>query len=514
LLKTADTLNEKFPIVLIWFFIWMAFIILYVFSFVMWDFVRWGIGAFLALILAGICFAVKNYVRKGSRKDFLISAGVTVGISFVMVLVFFLFSGGCYADEPLELYFRVSHRDICKQFDICHVYLTVGEDVARNIIVHIHTHKNISGLTVYYDTSSYASASEYRYRVTPDTYYHTTISHFTDRYVHYAYLYDLQPNTTYYFVIGSQDTVIDDYGVRKFKTTYGEDDGIHFITGGDVGLFPNSQVLLNMTTLSEPAFLALGGDLAYGNGFPACYGRWDLWLETMVNNLISPNGNIIPVVTSIGNHEAGGFHKKANSEPFYSAYFVHQPLEGRSPFELKRYHAHYLGSHSMFLSLDSGVIEEIGGDQAAWIESQFQLHPERYNTMAMYHAGLYPSLRRPNKTLHVELRANWQPIFDKYNLKVAFENHDHGYKRTYPIRNNLVVPSGEGTIYMGDGALGVESRKPVRDEEHDWYLDEVSGDNHFLEIKLTNSTLTVLATNITNEVFDELELHTGQNPSN
>ena len=51
----------------------------------------------------------------------------------------------------------------------------------------------------------------------------------------------------------------------------------------------------------------------------------------------------------------------------------------------------------------------------------------------------------------------WLPLFDRYNVVGAFENHVHQFKRTYPLKNGEVVNDTEGTIYFGDGAWGINT---------------------------------------------------------
>jgi hypothetical protein len=55
------------------------------------------------------------------------------------------------------------------------------------------------------------------------------------------------------------------------------------------------------------------------------------------------------------------------------------------------------------------------------------------------------------------IREHWCPLFDEYGVQLAFEHHDHAYKRTYPIRKGTVDP--RGVVYLGDGAWGVTVRK-------------------------------------------------------
>lgn len=51
-------------------------------------------------------------------------------------------------------------------------------------------------------------------------------------------------------------------------------------------------------------------------------------------------------------------------------------------------------------------------------------------------------------------------------MKLSFENHDHSYKRTKRLKNN--VEDVNGTVYLGDGCLGVDAR-PRSDAGLRWY---------------------------------------------
>jgi hypothetical protein len=47
-------------------------------------------------------------------------------------------------------------------------------------------------------------------------------------------------------------------------------------------------------------------------------------------------------------------------------------------------------------------------------------------------------------------------LFDRYGVQLAFENHDHTFKRTYPLRAGKLDP--RGTVYLGDGCLSEHPR--------------------------------------------------------
>jgi len=84
------------------------------------------------------------------------------------------------------------------------------------------------------------------------------------------------------------------------------------------------------------------------------------------------------------------------------------------------------------------IIERPDGTQAEWLEGQLKELSEnpsiRWKT-ALYHVPMWPSVRSESDSAVTATRAAWSPIFDKYQLHIGFENHDHSYKRTKPIRD-------------------------------------------------------------------------------
>jgi len=108
-------------------------------------------------------------------------------------------------------------------------------------------------------------------------------------------------------------------------------------------------------------------------------------------------------------------------------------------------------------------MEQPGGTQGSWIDSQLQTtvnDPRHLWRTALYHVPLWPSVRELGDSSVKATREAWSPLFDKYSLHVGFENHDHSYKRTKPIRNQQVAADGNGTIFLGDGSWGVTPRTP------------------------------------------------------
>lgn len=100
------------------------------------------------------------------------------------------------------------------------------------------------------------------------------------------------------------------------------------------------------------------------------------------------------------------------------------------------------------------------------------------------------------------VREHFVPLFERYGVKLAFENHDHTFKRTKKIRNGRVHP--DGIVYIGDGSWGVSTRS-ADDKHQRWWLEKVSDDHHFWNITLFPKSRTFEAFNEQGALLDSFE---------
>eukprot|EP00026_Physarum_polycephalum_P004488 Phypoly_transcript_04509.p1 GENE.Phypoly_transcript_04509~~Phypoly_transcript_04509.p1 ORF type:complete len:383 (+),score=63.00 Phypoly_transcript_04509:884-2032(+) len=319
------------------------------------------------------------------------------------------------------------------------------------------------------------------------------------RWVNWADVTNLAPDTTYYFIavyIKDGKTVVSDkeYKVRTIPTngTY------NFVTGGDVSSDINSEKLIKHAASKTPYFAVIGGDNAYDNGFKTCYLRWDKWFHKKKKKKNQNDGGYsIPLILAIGNHETGGFYAQPGDDPYYTSYFPQQlNLQNVDPRFRLSYHSHRLGD-STFIILDSDVVARMDGAQKTWLEAQLAASTSKVKVV-VYHGNIYPSAHLNEEMSH-KGREHWVPLFDKYNVTMAFENHLHLFKRTKPLRNNKV--DANGITYFGDGTWGVMSN--IVKLAHDFYIEKVNRNQHFFSVTMQNySYLTVSAIEKSGNVFD------------
>jgi hypothetical protein len=180
---------------------------------------------------------------------------------------------------------------------------------------------------------------------------------------------------------------------------------------------------------------------------------------------------VIPVVAAIGNHVVWGGYldrhpgyvqtviwRQRIAQVFYQVFpFTGQPGYAALDF------ADYLS----LVFLDTDHTNPIDGQQKDWLKHTLAARNDGRHLFPVYHVTAYPSLRAYGDKTQTRVREHWVPLFEAHNVKVAFEHHDHLYKRTEPIRNGKVDPSG--VVYIGDGSFGlVRSNREIKKPEDTW----------------------------------------------
>ncbi len=293
----------------------------------------------------------------------------------------------------------------------------------------------------------------------------------------------------------------EDSGYRKFRTMpENANEPIRFATGGDVRHTRHMMELTNRQAAAyKPDFIVWGGDLAYADGLEERLYRWHEYLEVMMNTLITNEKRVIPVLAGIGNHEVRGYHYSNDD---------HETREGIPPYtqtdESRRQIAPYyfdlfafpgqpgygvldFGEYMSIILLDTEHANPIEGEQTEWLESVLEERKGIPHIFPNYHIPAWPSVREPDGSNPKLIRENWIPLFQEAGVRVAFENHDHAYKRTYPLRDGEINPNG--IVYIGDGAWGVYTRPIGGGDDPDfwayhgknpWYLKRASDERHFI----------------------------------
>lgn len=296
--------------------------------------------------------------------------------------------------------------------------------------------------------------------------------------VHRAEITGLQPGTEYRFRIGG------DARIHRFRTMPAKaTDTFSFISGGDCGV--NSHVTANniLAAKQNPMFALIGGDIAYDNGHDI---KTNLaFYRNYSQHMVDADGRRVPMVVAIGNHEVkGGFKAKRADGPLF--FNLHDAL-----FADHSYATLDFGDYLSLALLDSGHVAPIEGEQTAWLDRVLAERTERPHVIAVDHVPCYPSYRAAEgtdlKPAPGQLnRKYWVPLFERHNVDVVLEHHDHTFKRTRPMKDGKFA--ADGIVYLGDGSWGKirppkapESRPylAVADDSYHISLHRLEGDERF-----------------------------------
>ena len=312
------------------------------------------------------------------------------------------------------------------------------------------------------------------------------------RFLHRVRLYNLRADTTYYFVVKNVGT---DYSREmKFRTLPNDNSRIRVVVGGDLGVKKDLSQVSRLAMAEEPHVILIGGDIAYDNGLAITSGRWINWFSLMKDVMISPKGYLIPLVVAIGNHEVSPYGIYSKKSSFYFSLFP----QGR---DKKAYFSRKLGNHTILIVLDTGHYHSYK-EQVNWLGETLKKHQGLSNRIALYHIPLFPSHHaiewKKNKGLKY-----WQPLFDRYKLTLALENHEHTFKRSFPLKGREVAV--KGTVYLGDGCWGRTPRS-IDANNSRWYLAKVKSVYHVWDLQIGQDSIVGRATGESNMVYDHINI--------
>lgn len=346
-----------------------------------------------------------------------------------------------------------------------------------------------------------------------------------DRRIMRVELTGLQPDSTYEFRLQPEGRLYYFKTLADFRNSDFHEGrrSLRFAVGGDTRHRQSWMERTNRQIMAyEPDFIVWGGDLAYADGNPDNIKSWYEFFDAC-RTLIAEDGRVTPVVVGIGNHEmyidkGGHFHFmfadfedteqwRAENAPYFFSLFAFPGQPGYDVIDF--------GDYLSLLILDSDHANPMDGQQLAWLEDALQQRsspgmtesstPASRHIIPVYHVPGYPSVRDFDLSVSVKVRELWSPLFERHGIRIAFEHHDHAYKRTVPILQNEEVAAEEGIVYVGDGAWGVRTREPHNAAET-WYLAKAESARHGIIVELTGNRIDVTVVSENGQVIDEFSL--------
>lgn len=341
--------------------------------------------------------------------------------------------------------------------------------------------------------------------------YQSLPSEYESRDIFTAQLTGLEPDTQYAFRI--KGVSMSDQNIYFFKTF--NPSNFTIVNGGDIGINEESKQMNNYGLKNtHPDLMMIGGDISYDNNFPECYRATDQILMDLPHAVPQHGTNyiqLIPMIKAAGNHDLGvnannNIQLRENKyEPLFKHYYPQNSKNGNAPLlsQRKSYFYHLIGNTTLIISLDSGYGTPINGEQSEWLERILKRHQGIPFKFVHYHEPLYPACDfKVDKTQELGFKY-WVPLFEKYNVTIVFENHNHSLKRTYNMMNGQ--KSETGPIYIGDGAWGALDHpcETLRTK----YLAAYQAVNHVWVIDVTEGSLFIKAIGKDRKILDELVIN-------
>lgn len=309
---------------------------------------------------------------------------------------------------------------------------------------------------------------------------------------HHALLDELEPATTYYFVVASDGQVSREF---HFVTAPEDDRPIKLLFGGDSRRPPSlpaahtdrraiNRMIAEMVD-EDPEILALfhGGDYC-------TRAQWRFMTDWLSDHelTITDAGRILPIIPARGNHDRDVVFE----EMFYWPNRDHD-----------YYYATELTEKIVLLTLNTEISK--AGDQRNWLEDQLrhQREEDKKWIIVQYHVPSYGSVKSYRQG--DAQRLHWVPLFEQFDVDLVCEADHHSLKRTVPIRNDQHDPE-RGIVYIGDGGMGVPQRTP---DPSRWYLQSpgmTTSAHHIHRLELGQEQLRVEAIGLDRETLDAFTL--------
>jgi hypothetical protein len=287
---------------------------------------------------------------------------------------------------------------------------------------------------------------------------------------HHVLADGLQPDTQYRYRLshdGGSST-------GTFRTAPASAVPFRFVAFGDQGDSAAAQAVDGQIRRLAPNLVFLVGDLCYASTTggldprgvlppTVSHGVWDRWLALSS----SAGAKGVPWLAGVGNHEI----EDGQGDLGYRGYLARVGLPGNGPRGIPTARTARHGNVA-FVNLDANDVSfEItrnlgwtGGRQTAWLEATLRAlraDPVIDWVVVGFHHCTYCT-----NAVHGSdggVRSEWVPLFDRYQVDLVVNGHNHCYERAHPMRAGGMVaevrkggtwPSERGTTYLTAGGGG------------------------------------------------------------
>ena len=251
-----------------------------------------------------------------------------------------------------------------------------------------------------------------------------------------------------------------------------DDKSFNFAATGDIGCSENAQNTVESIAQKEPELVLPLGDLSY-------HSNADCWFD-----ITSPLKG--KMMVTLGYHDTQDGAAKMNQ--YINSFQLEKPY----------YSYDYKKVHFLIMASQSDYNE--GSDQFNFVKQDLEKASQTKDiewTVVTSYGPFYtsPSTHKAEK----DLRDIYHPIFEKYNVDLVLQAHNHNYQRTHPISYNSAGDSSDpiltnqnttgykdsnGTVFAVVGTGG-ESFYPFSGQAP-YVAKQFEGKFGFLDIGISN----------------------------
>ena len=147
-------------------------------------------------------------------------------------------------------------------------------------------------------------------------------------------------------------------------------------------------------------------------------------------------------------------------------------------------------------------------EQVPWLEGILANNPKKWTVVTYHHPLFSASGGRDNE----ELRNLWKPLFDKYQVDIALQGHDHSYARGRVAPQNEVdgvnMRDYTGTVYVVSVSGGkMYSLRPNAWDGWEAERDRAAENTQLVQvIDVNGDTLSYKAYTATGELYDAFDI--------
>ncbi|MEV0174053.1 metallophosphoesterase family protein [Streptomyces sp. NPDC050803] len=298
-----------------------------------------------------------------------------------------------------------------------------------------------------------------------------------DQYYVHAALDGLLPGTTYYYGVGHDgfDPAAADRRstITSFRTAPASPEKFVFTAFGDQGVSKAAAANDHVLLRQNPAFHLHAGDICYANvkgrgektdGYDP--GFWDLFLKQ--NEEVARS---VPWMVTTGNHDMEAWYSPEGYGGQLARWSL--PDSGFDPRTAPGVYAFTYGNVG-FVALDANDVSyeipanlgHTGGKQTAWLDERLTALRADAGVdfvVVFFHHCAYSTSSHASDG---GVRDEWLPLFEKHQVDLVINGHNHVYERTDAIKGGEVgrrVPIGastdptrDGTVYVTAGGGGKE----------------------------------------------------------